>query len=252
MHVTPNLYRCGFADAVCLSLFSGKSSRRGRRYPAGAHAVAVSASLRLRCDARPGVGIAELAARPEGRYAQTAAMSQFTKRAKRARPQAEHRSRHRMRPRRVPPAASQHGGRACNEYQPCTKRWVCLQRTPTMSPQSRVRAGRGASLRGAWVCLISWPRACALRELTRRACLNEAASGRVVSCATRPRNQANPGESVRSTDRLADAPRPARTRLCRVPLHCMHYRINFSDPASRRCHQFRDETAEPTAERSGQ
>jgi hypothetical protein len=61
------------------------SSRRGRRYPAGAHTVAVSASLRLRCDARPGVGVAELAARPEGRSAQTAATSQFTKRAK-ARP----------------------------------------------------------------------------------------------------------------------------------------------------------------------
>ena len=60
---------------------SGKSSRRGRRYPAGAHTVAVCASLRLRCDARPGVGVAELAARPEGRSAQTAATSQLTKRA---------------------------------------------------------------------------------------------------------------------------------------------------------------------------
>ena len=121
---------------------------------------------------------------------------------KRARPQAEHRSRHRNEP--LP-------GTACreptwwatplrNEHQPCRQ-------------QSRVRAGRGASLRGAWVCLISWPRACALRELTRRTCLSVAASGREASCATWPRNQANPGESVRSTDRLADAPRPARTRL---------------------------------------
>ena len=51
------------------------------RDPAGAHTVAVSASLRLRCDARPGVGVAQLATRPEGRFAQTAATSQFTKRA---------------------------------------------------------------------------------------------------------------------------------------------------------------------------
>ena len=43
--------------------------------------MAVSASLRLRCDAWPGVGVAELATRPEGRSAQTAATSQLTKRA---------------------------------------------------------------------------------------------------------------------------------------------------------------------------
>src|SRR4030095_5873 len=75
-----------------------------------------------------------------------------------------------------------------------TSRWGCAyreetwwgrdRRVLTMSLQRRVRAGRGASLRGAWVCLISWPRACALRKLTRRTCLNGAALGRVVSCAT--------------------------------------------------------------------
>ena len=103
---------------------------------------------------------------------------------KRARPQAEHRSRHRNRPRRVPPAARQTW-------------WACDRRAPTMSLQSRVRAGRGASLRGAWVCLISWPRACALRELTRRTCLNGAArfqDGCVVKplCDAAARDLANP------------------------------------------------------------
>ena len=91
---------------------------------------------------------------------------------KRARPQAEHRSRHRNEP--LP-------GTACREEM----WWACDRRAPTMSLQRRVRAGRGASLRGAWVCLVSWRRACALRELTRRTCLSAAALGRVASCATR-------------------------------------------------------------------
>ena len=50
------------------------------RYPAGAHTVAVSASLRLRCDARPGVGVAELTARPEGRSVMQPATSPVTHR----------------------------------------------------------------------------------------------------------------------------------------------------------------------------
>ena len=37
-------------------------SRRGRRYPAGADPMAVCALRRLRCDARPGVGVAKLTA----------------------------------------------------------------------------------------------------------------------------------------------------------------------------------------------
>ena len=160
------LCRCSVLESVQ----SGKSSRRGRRYPAGAHTVAVSASLRLRCDARPGVGVAELAARPEGRSVQTAATSQFTKRASAPAPRPSIAAATEIGPRRVPPAARRRGGRATVERQPSL-----LQR--------RVRAGRGASLRGAWVCLISWPRA-ALRELTRRTCLNGAALGREASCAT--------------------------------------------------------------------
>ena len=83
---------------------------------------------------------------------------------RRARPQAKHRSRHRNRPCRVP---------ACREE----TWWARKRRAPTLSLQRRVRAGRGASLRGAWVCLISWPRACAHRELTRRTCLSGAALG---------------------------------------------------------------------------
>ena len=54
-----------------------------------------------------------------------------------------------------PPQKSPPPGTACRE----PTWWACDRRAPTLSPQSRVRAGRGASLRGAWVCLISWPRA---------------------------------------------------------------------------------------------
>jgi hypothetical protein len=137
---------------------------------------------------------------------------------KRARPQAEHRSRHTNRPRRVPPAASQHG------------RCACVERLPSLQ-QRRVRAGRGASLQGAWVCSISWPRA-ALRKLTRRTCLSVAASGREASCATGHEIEQTQGSRCESTDRLVDAPRPARTRLCRVPLH---YRITVI-PGSQDAH----------------
>ena len=218
--ITTNLYRCGFANAghsqACRGRRhrprSGKSSRRGRRYPAGAHTVAVYASLRLRCDARPGVGVAELAARPEGRFAQTAATSQLTKRARRARPQTEHRSRHRNEP---PP------GTACREptwWARKVEHQPCLQ-------QSRVRAGRGASLRGAWVCLISWPRA-ALRQLTRRTCLSGARPKRAKRVVRRGHEiKQTQGSRCEGTDRLADATRPARTRLCRVSLH---YRITHA------------------------
>ena len=56
---------------------------RGRRYPQGAHAVAVSASLRLRCGARLGVAPQTHFAHFV-RYVQTGAASQFWMRAARA------------------------------------------------------------------------------------------------------------------------------------------------------------------------
>ena len=58
-------------------------ARRGRRYPQGAHAVAVSASLRLRCGARLGVAPQTHFAHFV-RYVQTDAASQFWMRAARA------------------------------------------------------------------------------------------------------------------------------------------------------------------------
>jgi hypothetical protein len=58
-------------------------ARRGRWYPQGAHAVAVSASLRLRCGARLGVAPQTHFAHFV-RYVQTGAASQFWMRAARA------------------------------------------------------------------------------------------------------------------------------------------------------------------------
>ena len=60
-----------------------RSARRGRWYPQGAHAVAVSASLRLRCGARLGVAPQTHCAHFV-RYVQTDAASQFWMRAARA------------------------------------------------------------------------------------------------------------------------------------------------------------------------
>ena len=84
---------------------SGRS-RRGGRYPAAAHTVAVFASLRLREAAWPGDGAVELTTRLQ-RFVQTATASRNE--ALRARPQAKPLRRHRNRRRRVPPAAPREG-----------------------------------------------------------------------------------------------------------------------------------------------
>ena len=163
--------------------------------------------------------------------AQTAAASQMTKRALRARrPRPCAARRHRNRPRRVPPAASPTcGGRAD-------------RRRPPLWLQRRVRAGYRAPLRrregehghkrssGPLVpCerpgLLarrglqgqdSWPRA-------QRASSSDSAqlferserSERSEFCAG-PRGPSIAGEPARSAGRLSEALRPARTRLCRA------------------------------------
>ena len=95
------------------------SSRRGRRYPAGAH---TAGGLRYRSDsaAMLGLGSASQNSLRALRPLRSNSCDESVYEArKRARPQAEHRSRHRNRPRRVPPAARRRGGRACVERQQC-------------------------------------------------------------------------------------------------------------------------------------
>ncbi len=109
--------------------------------------------------------------------------------------------RHRNRPHRAPPAARQ-------------RLWF-LSRTAPGSQQRRVRAGRGAPL-GRREAQGSWPRA--KRELSSdssRMSERSERSERSEFCdgATRP---SIAGESARSADRSSEAPRPARTRLCRA------------------------------------
>ncbi len=175
-------------------------ARRGRRCPAEAHAVTVSASLRLHCDARPGVAsqnsLRSLRSPRSDSCDESVYEACFARR-----PQACASRRHRNRPRRAPPAARQ-------------RLWF-LSRTAPASQQRRVRAGRGAPL-GRREAQGSWPRA--KRELSSdssRMPERSERSERSEFCdgATRP---SITGESARSADRSSEAPRPARTRLCRA------------------------------------
>ena len=156
---------------------------------------------RLRCDARPGVGVAELTARPEGRSVQTGATSQLTKRASAPAPRPSIAAATEIAPAGYRLPRGRHGGRASVERQPCLCKGVSGQ-----AAAHRCEAPGFARFRGRALARFV--------QLTRRTCLNGAALGRAVSCATRPRSRAIPGKSVRSGDRLVDAPRPARTRLC--------------------------------------
>ena len=170
-------------------------------YPAGAHAVAVSASLRLRCDARPGVGVAQLTARPEA--APFKQVRRVSSRSAQARPPPGRASQPpQKRPRRVPACREETGWSATVERQPC----LCKS----------CPGGRGASCELSSLDFGSTRRASWMPDQVRHVSLRSSLRARSELCDG-PRNQANPGESVRSTDRLADAPRPARTRLCRVP-----------------------------------
>ena len=86
---------------------------------------------------------------------------------------------------------------------------VFVAGAPTMLARGR-RYPAGAHFCGGCDARPGVGRACAHCELTRRACLNEAASGRAVSCATRPQADIA-AQSERSVDRHRMSP-------CRVPL----------------------------------
>ena len=107
-------------------------ARRGRRCPLGAHAVAVSASLRLRCGARPSVASQNSLRSLRSLRSNNCDESVHEAREYARRLKASAPRRHRNRPHRAPPAA-QHG-------------LAFSSRTAGASPQRCVRAGRSAPL----------------------------------------------------------------------------------------------------------
>jgi len=154
---------------------------------------------RLRCARLSGAGAAELAARLQ-RSAQTAAASQFTKRAN-ARPAPDRQPQ--------PPQKSPPQGQACRSNQEC---WSTTVGMPTSSQPRRVRPGAGAPCEVPRSTDAVAARFSALRHLACGGCLNGALQARSefrrVATAS-----SIAGEPVPSTGRLVEAPAPGRTRL---------------------------------------
>ncbi len=176
------------------------SARRGRRCPAGAHAVAVGAARRLHCDARPEVASPNSLRSLRSLRSNSRDESDDEARCAR-RPRACASRRHRNRPHRAPPAA-QH-------------RCLFSGRGPTRVQQRRVRAGWSAPLERR-EAQGSWPRA-------QRA--STTISSRLYECSERSERSefcdgamstSIAGQSERSADRSSEARKPARTRLCRA------------------------------------
>jgi hypothetical protein len=170
------------------------SARRGRPCPAGAHAVAVGASLRLPCDARHEV------ASPNSMRSNSLDESDNEARCAR-RPRACASRRHRNRPHRAPPAAQQ--------------RFLFFRQMSKPVQQRRFRAGWSAPL-GRREAQGSWPRA-------QRA--STTISSRLFECSERSERSefgdgamrpSIAGQSERSADRSSEAQKPARARLCRA------------------------------------
>jgi len=177
-----------------------RSARRGRRCPVGAHAGAVGAARRLHCDARSGVAphnsLRSLRSLRSDRCGES---DDEARCARRPRPCASRRPRNR--PHRAPPAARH--------------LYWCSTREPTLHPQRCARAGCGAPLRRR--------EAQGLRPRAQRASKTDSShlserserSERSELCdgAARP---SIAGQSAQSADRLSEALRPARARLCRT------------------------------------
>jgi len=124
------------------------SARRGRRCPAGAHAVAVGASHRLHCGAQPSVAsqnsLRSLRSLRSDNSDESDDEARCARRLKASAPR-----RHRNRPHWAPPAA--------------LSRFLLSTQTPRALQQRRVRAGCSAPL-GRRAAQGSWPRA--QRELS--------------------------------------------------------------------------------------
>ena len=181
-------------------------ARRGRQCPLGAHAVAVGASRRLRCGARPsGASQNSLRSLRSLRSNSCDESDHEARCARRLKPSAPRR--HRNRPHRALPAA--------------LWRWCFLSRTTPAPEQRRVRAGWSAPL-GRREAQRPWPRAkresssdsSQLFERSERSERSEFCDGAAGASIA--------GQSAHSADRSSEALRAARTRLCRSrrPMEC--------------------------------
>jgi hypothetical protein len=189
--------------------------------------VAVFAALRLRCGARPSVAsqnsLRELRSLRSNKCDESEDEARCARRLKSwpCRPRRARRPgrsqgrvgpqdrlcpcspprRHTNRPHRAPPAA--------------LHRWCPSLRTPNAALQRRVRAGRGAPVERR-EAQGSWPRAqrgsltdsSQLFERSERSERSEFCDGATSASIA--------GKSARSADRSSEAPRPARTCLCRA------------------------------------
>ena len=178
--------------------FRVASGWRGRRCPAGTHAVAVSASLRLRCGARPSLAsqnsLRSLRSLRSDSCDESVYEARCARRLKACAPR-----RHRNRAHRAPPAA--------------LYRLSFSWRETPAAPQRRARTGHAAPLRRR-EAQGSRPRAqresstdsSRLFERSERSERSEFRDG-----ATRP---SIAGKSERSVDRRGEASLPVRARLC--------------------------------------
>ncbi len=136
--------------------------------------------------------------------AQTAAASQFTKRATGApRPRPSDTATPENRPHRArPAAANQQGGAQPVIHQQCFYQGVCAQALARLRG-AEMRRGRGRTRS------VHQP-------LTCGGCLNGALQARSEFCRVATASSIA-GEPVRSTGHLVEAPAPGRTRLGRQP-----------------------------------
>jgi hypothetical protein len=147
-----------------------RSERRGGRYPAGAHGVAVGAVRRLHCDARPGVARHNSLRSLRELRSNKCRESVYEARCAR-RPRACASRRPTNRPRRAPPAA-----RASAVFFDARKTNTASAKGCAGGSRRACGAPRSAGLVAA--------RACAPRNQTRRMCLSGASAARAASYAT--------------------------------------------------------------------
>ena len=176
--------------------FLGVFARRGRRCPSGAHAGAVSAALRLPCDARSGVAPQNSLRSLRSLRSNSCGESEDEARSRAPTPALRFWLRLTSAARLLPCAATSLSspqksplpGTACRS----ATTGACLQRI-------RRCLGKGACgqaaarLRGAEKRRARGRARSALRLLTRRSCLNAANEVSAVSFATGPRDRASQG-----------------------------------------------------------
>ncbi len=163
------------------------SARRGRRCPAGAHAVAVGAARRLHCDARPAVAsqnsLRSLRSLRSDNCAESVYEARFARR----------------------PRLGLRLARSPQNDRPLRPPWATR---PTAAPRGpscassrkkhqRVRKGAfgqiAARLWGAEKHRARGPARSANRQLTRRSCLSVVSAANEASSATGPRDRASQG-----------------------------------------------------------